>query len=132
MTDAFKKDVVLGLNCLSGKNRQEKMREYIKTGKDVCDRCIIHYNRKKNETTCVRLVCEYSLDYLRELNVEDPGLVGALECLACRKHKEQASHYFKYREEECSVCRFGPYENGKNCAQEVASSVLEAIEKAAQ
>lgn len=126
MTDVFKKETIRGLRCISGKNTQNHMREYVKNGKDVCDHCIINYNKKKGET-CVRLTCEYALDYLKELGADDEELTSALECLACKKHKEQASHYFKYREEECSVCRFGPYEYGKSCIRDVANAALEAI-----
>ena len=77
MNDVLKENTIMGLRCLAGKNRTAHMREYVKTGKDVCDRCIIHYYKKKGET-CTRLTCEYALDYLKELGAGDDELTSAL------------------------------------------------------
>lgn len=131
MTDVFKKDTVCGLKCLAGENITEKMREHMRNNFDVCENCVIHYNKKKLEP-CVRLVCEYAIDYLKELQVEDNELLQALECLACKRHKEPAYVYLKYSEEECSVCKYGPRKSmdGKSCSKAVAKDALNAIETA--
>ena len=134
MTDAFKKDTINGLKCITGQNRTEHMREYVRNGFDKCEHCIIHYNKKKSEP-CTRLVCEYTLDYFKELGIDDQDLINALECLACKKHKEQSSHYFKYREEECTVCKYrGEYKQGnvwgpRRCHVDACADALKDIEE---
>lgn len=135
MNDTFKKDTVNGLKCITGENRTEYMRNFVKYGFDKCENCVIHYNKRKSES-CVRLVCEYALDLLSDLQVEkDEELIHALKCLACKNHKEQASHYFKFRDEECTVCKYrGEYKRGnvwgpRYCHKETCADALKLIEE---
>lgn len=134
MTDAFKKDTINGLKCISGQDKTEHMRNYVKYGFDKCEHCIIHYNKKKSES-CTRLVCEYALNLLSELQIEDEELTHALKCLACKNHKERAACYFKYREEECTVCKYkGDWKQGNvfgpsRCHTNACTDALQKIEE---
>ena len=134
MTDVFKKDTINGLKCLTGENRTESMRQYVKYGFNKCQNCVIGYNKKKSEP-CTRLIFEYALDLASELQIDDQDLIHAMKCLACKNHKEQASHYFKYKEEECTVCKYrGEYKQGnvygpRHCHVDAAADALKKIEE---
>ena len=119
-----RKYVIQGLECVSGKSQGDHFRENLRTGKDPCDNCVISHNKKKRET-CVRLVCSYALELLQD--DPDGGLIDALECLACKKHKEPARNYSRFRSEECSKCRYNRPDH--QCTADVAMDALKAIEK---
>ena len=108
MTD---KDIIVGLKCLSNdeEQRQEKARVLFREGKSFCERCVFNYYppRKKGET-CPRPVAEVTLQAIekRGLLEKDDQLFMALECLACRNHKQPARNYSGRREKECRFCAY--------------------------
>lgn len=102
MTD---KDVIKGLECMTGKLATEHMREFHKTGKNPCKYCVYEYIRKSG-TICMELVAADAAKLLQDHGCKDEEIISALECIGCKRHNRPANCYEKYREEECSHCKY--------------------------
>ena len=124
MTD---KDIIKGLECLSGRSKQEHFRIIHKYGKNPCENCVYHYNSKYGKTTCTKLVCKDSLNLIKTLYHEEYDVIYGLECLAGIRHKEPSRNYAAYKE-ECLKCKYkdqSPY-----CNKSICEDVLKLIEGA--
>lgn len=97
------KDIITGLECMTGKLRQDHMRLFIKTRKEACHDCVYEYRRGKE--ICMRVVAADVAGLLQERGCEDQTLLDAMRCIGCITHKQPAIMYEKYRQEECSKCK---------------------------